>query len=129
MKRLYSLLMISLVLILSAQAQADNPHIPSLKASEVNLTPADWQSDLLFLQQTVHKDYSFLFKNTTAEKFDAEVERLYKAMPKLATHEALAGIGRLVSTFKYGHTSASWRESSVKYHMTAVNFYWFSDGI
>ncbi|MEQ1677536.1 MAG: tetratricopeptide repeat protein [Chitinophagaceae bacterium] len=93
------------------------------------LTAADWQSDLKFLQETVHKDYAFLFKKVTAAAFDAEVDKLYKAMPAMQNHERMAGLARIVSLFKYGHTSIGWRQGPFKYSVAPVNFYWFSDGI
>src|SRR6185503_20614752 len=97
--------------------------------TQTNHTADDWQSDLRFLQQTVHKDYSFLFKNITAEQFNVEVEKLYKAMPSLQEHERLAGLGRLVALFKYGHTSIGWLNAPIKYHVAPLNLYWFSDGV
>jgi tetratricopeptide (TPR) repeat protein len=90
---------------------------------------SDWQHDLRFLQQTVHKDYPFLFKNVTEKQFDAEVDKLYGEMPQLQDHEKLAGLARIVALIKYGHTDISWRESPVKYHLAPLNFYWFSDGV
>jgi len=51
------------------------------------------------LQETVHKDYSFLFKNVTAKDFDAEVDKLYKAMPAMQEHERLAGLARIMASF------------------------------
>lgn len=93
------------------------------------ITAADWQSDLRFLQTLVHKDYSFLFKKVTAADFDSAVEQLYNALPAMQDHERLAGLARIVSLFKYGHTSISWFQSPVKYHVALVNFYWFSDGL
>ncbi len=101
----------------------------SVTYAQSKLTAADWQSDLRFLQQTVHKDYSFLFKNITAKDFDAEVDKLHKAIPALKEHEILAGFARIVSSFKYGHTDIGWRESPVKYHVAPLSFYWFSDGV
>jgi tetratricopeptide (TPR) repeat protein len=97
--------------------------------SQTNTIAADWQADLRFLQQTVHKDYSFLFKNITAGQFDAEADKLYKAMPAMQEHERLASLARMVALFKYGHTDIGWRESPVKYHVAPINFYWFSDGV
>lgn len=97
--------------------------------AQTALTSADWQSDLRFLQETVHKDYSFLFKKTTAEKFDASVEKLYQEIPKLQPHEIVAGFGRIVSSFEYGHTDIGWRETPVKFHVLPINLYWFSDGV
>ncbi|MBU9935315.1 MAG: tetratricopeptide repeat protein [Ferruginibacter sp.] len=111
-------------------AQEGHPVTPAVSKTAVGkLTSTDWQYDLRFLQQTVQKDYSFLFKKITAEAFDAEVEKLYKQIPSLQHHEVLAGIARIVSSFKYGHTDISWRESPVKYQVAPINFYHFSDGI
>ncbi len=102
--------------------------ISSLSSQSI-LTASDWQSDLKFLQQTVHKEYPFLFKKVTAEKFDSAVERLYREIPSLQPHEILSGYTRIVALFKYGHTDIGWRESPVKYHVAPINFYWFSDGV
>lgn len=93
------------------------------------LSAADWQSDLLFLQKTVHKDYSFLFKKIKAEEFDAEVKKLHDAIPTLQVHEIVAGFGRIVASFKYGHTDLGWSASPIKYNIVPVNLYWFNDGI
>lgn len=92
-------------------------------------TAAEWQGDLRFLQETVHKDYPFLFNKISAEAWDAEVEKLHKAIPGMQPHEVLAGFGRMVSAFGYGHTDIGWREAPVKYHVAPLSFYWFSDGI
>lgn len=97
--------------------------------AQSKLSPADWQADLRFLQQTVHKDYPFLFKKTTAEEFDAAVEKLYKEIPGLQEHEIFAGLARIVSSFQYGHTSVGFRQSPVNYHKLPANLYWFSDGV
>lgn len=97
--------------------------------SQDKISAAGWQSDLRFLQQTVHKDYPFLFKNVTAASFDAEVDKLYKSIPSMQPHQVMAGFARIVAMFRYGHTDIGWRESPVKYHVIPVSFYWFSDGI
>ncbi len=113
---------------LPAPAQVDH-HQQAAATNSAPLSAADWQSDLRFLQQTIHKDYPFLFKKTTAAEFDGEVEKLFRAMPAMKDHERIAGLARIISSFKYGHTDISWRQSPVKYHVAPVNFYWFSDGI
>ena len=97
--------------------------------TQTTLSPADWQADLRFLQHTVHKDYPFLFKKTTAEEFDAEVDKLHREIPDLQEHEIFAGLARIVSSFQYGHTTIGFRGSPVKYHRLPVNLYWFNDGI
>ncbi len=97
--------------------------------AQTSLSTADWQSDLRFLQKTVHKDYAFLFKKITAEKWDAEVDKLHQAIPALQPHEILAGFGRIVSAFGYGHTDIGWSQAPVKSHIVPLNLYWFPDGI
>ena len=111
---------------------AQEGHGGGLPASTVDpskLTSADWQSDLRFLQHKVHQEYAFLFKKVTAADFDLAVEELYKAIPAMQNHERMAGFGRIIALFKYGHTSLGWQFSPVKYHVAPVNFYWFSDGL
>ncbi len=127
MKKVLPLLLCSLILV-SAWTQ-DHPVLPASTKSVDKLTAADWQADLRFLQQTVHKDYSFLFKKVTASDFNEEVEKLYKAIPALKDNQRVAGIARIVSLFKYGHTNIGWRQMPFKYHVAPVNFYLFSDGM
>lgn len=118
------------IITVSVHTQDGHPvTAASSKVAIEKLTAADWQTDLRFLQHTVHKDYSFLFKNVTAAAFDEEVEKLYKAMPGIKDHERVAGLARIVALFKYGHTDIGWRQVPVKYHVAPVNFYWFSDGM
>lgn len=122
------LFLLGILGLFSVSAQDDHFQ-PVASTKTVTLTAADWQSDLRFLQEKVHNEYSFLFKKVTATAFDAEVEKLYKAIPSMKDHERLAGIGRIVALFKYGHTDIGWRQSNVKYHVVPVSFYWFSDGL
>lgn len=125
----YCLLLATVLVSLSFQAQEGHPGLQNAVKTSNKLTVSDWQADLRFLQQTVHKDYSFLFKKITAADFDAAVEKFYQQMPKLADHERVAGFGRLVALFGYGHTGLGWRNSPFPYHVAPVNFYWFPDGL
>ncbi|NNF42593.1 MAG: hypothetical protein HKN62_06020 [Phycisphaerales bacterium] len=96
---------------------------------QADLSVQDWQDDLRFLQETVHTEYPFLFKKTTAADFDAAVEELHAAIPTLAPHEVVAGLARIVSSFEYGHTLLrAWNSEWVR-HALPVNFYHFSDGL
>jgi len=116
------------IIVVSAWAQ-EHAVLPASSKPATTLKAADWQADLRFLQETVHRDYSFLFKKVTAADFDAAVENLYKAMPGMQEHERIAGLGRIVAMFKYGHTSLGWRMNPFSYHVAPVNFYWFPDGL
>ena len=97
--------------------------------AQTALTAADWQTDLRFLQNTVHQDYPFLFKKVTATDWDAAVETLHGEIPTMQPHEILAGFARIVAMFGYGHTDLSWSRSPVQGHILPLNLYWFSDGI
>lgn len=81
--------------------------ITFLACTQKDLAPSAWQEDLRFLQNTIHRDYPFLFKKITAEKFDAEVEKFYQAIPNLEDHEVIVGLARMVALFEYGHTGLS----------------------
>jgi len=97
--------------------------------AQKKLTTAEWQYDLKFIQETVHKDYAHLFKKVTAEKFDSEVEKLYKEIPNLKEHEVMVGFSRIISLFQYGHTSFGFRGGVVPYHKLPFNLYHFNDGV
>ena len=105
----------------------------TISFAQVNISADKWQEDLRFLQHTVHKDYSFLFKKVTADDFDAGVEKLYKEIPDMQEHEIIVGFARIVSLFGYGHT-ALWLYSfgdqdRFKFHQVPFNMMAFSDGI
>lgn len=107
-----------LILLFSLQITAQN-----------SITSAEWQEDLRFLQERVHKDYSHLFKKVTSEKFDSEVDKLYAEIPTLQGHEVMVGFARIVSLFGYGHTDIGFKGGVVPYHKLPINLYHFNDGV
>ncbi len=98
-------------------------------SAQKTVSAAQWQEDLRFIQNTIHKDYSFLFVKTTKEAFDTEVESLYKAIPQLASHEIKVGITRLIASFKYGHTAVFHGQENIGFHSFPFNLYEFKDAI
>ena len=96
--------------------------------AQETISSKQWQEDLRFLQTTVHSEYPFLFKKVTATDFDAEVEKLYAAIPSLEPHELPIAFSRIVSLFKYGHTQIPFR-TVAKGGVLPVNLYHFNDGI
>lgn len=98
-------------------------------SAQQTLSPQQWREDLKFLQETVHSDYPFLFKKTTAADFDQAVDKLYDEIPDLQEHEIVIGLARLVSSFKYGHTVLGFRYKPYAFHQLPVNLYEFSDGM
>lgn len=102
----------------------------SLQASaQLSITASQWQEDLKFLQHTIHKDYSFLFKKVTANEFDKAVDKLYNDIPKLQAHEINIGLARIIGMFKYGHTRLGIHGNPVPMNQLPINLYHFSDGI
>lgn len=104
------------------------PFFLPLSAQEP-LTARQWQEDLRFLQQTVHKDYPFLFVKTTEEIFDAEVEKLYKDIPNLEEHEIIVGMARVIALFQYGHMGVGFSQKPFGFHYLPLNVYQFKDGV
>lgn len=100
--------------------------------AQEELSSSKWQEDLNFLKETVHKDYSFLFKKTTPELFNKEVAKLHDAIPKMEQHEIIVGLAKIVSLFEYGHTSISlsgWRDrGQFTFGQMPYNLYHFKDG-
>lgn len=96
--------------------------------SQVSQTAEEWQEDLEFIQQTIHREYPFLFKKTTAEAFDQKVNALRAAIPSLDHHEIITGFARIISSFEYGHTSLR-LGGKAGFRTLPVNLYHFSDGL
>lgn len=96
--------------------------------AQKNLSVEQWQKDLRFLQNTALKEYPFLFKKTTPEKFNLEANTLYNKIPSMEEHEIIVGLGRLVSSFKYGHTFVGFRNLP-NFHHLPLNMYHFNDGV
>ncbi|AXT20457.1 hypothetical protein D7030_04870 [Flavobacteriaceae bacterium AU392] len=96
-------------------------------SAQSKMSASGWQKDLKFLQATIHNDYSFLFKKTTEEEFDKKVEQLYNEIPVLQDHEIIAGLGKIVASFKYGHTTLNYRR--LRFHSIPFTLYHYNDGI
>ncbi|NNC70267.1 MAG: hypothetical protein HKN90_05515, partial [Flavobacteriaceae bacterium] len=93
------------------------------------ISTKQWQDDLKFLQETVHKDYPFLFKKVSAQDFDKAVEKFYADIPSMQDHEILVGYAKIVALFKYGHTRVGFRDGPVPYHRLPITLQNFPDGL
>jgi len=97
--------------------------------AQQKFTSSQWQEDLRFLQNTVHKDYPFLFKKTTAAAFDEAIAEFDKSIPQMQDHEILVGFSKIIGMFKYGHTRVSYSEGPVQYHELPIYTHYYKDGI
>lgn len=96
--------------------------------SQQELSSIQWQEDLRFLQETVHKKYSFLFKKISQKKWDKEVEKFYAEIPTMEQHQIKVGMTRMVSLFEYGHTQIPFG-TLANDAVLPINLYHFKDGI
>lgn len=97
--------------------------------SIADISVAQWQDDLRFLQNTIHSEYNFLFVKTTRAAFDAKVEALYKDIPKLQAHEIVVRMTAIIASFKYGHTGLFLYQKLINFHSLPYNLYEFKDDI
>lgn len=106
-----------------------------ISSQEEIVSSKSWQEDLLFLQNTVNNNYSFLFKKINKDSWNSHVDSLYNEIPSLSDHEIILGLTKIVSLFKYGHTRIDINNASVviddpvKFHQIPINLYYFKDGI
>ncbi|MFP2994837.1 hypothetical protein ABN763_02955 [Spongiivirga sp. MCCC 1A20706] len=101
--------------------------ITSLHAQDA-VSAEKYQKDLRYLQKTIHTNFPFLFKKITQEKWDTAVEKFYKEIPNLQTHEIKVGLARIVSLFEYGHTQITF-STVAEDQVLPINLYQFSDGV
>ena len=113
---------ITILIIFSSQTNAQNIH-----------TTNQWQDDLRYLQDKVHKDYSNLFHKITKDDFDKTVEAFYTKIPSMQDAEIKVAFAELVALFGYGHTAlwlTGWQyNSTTNFLQLPYNLYWFEDGI
>ena len=89
--------------------------------SQEQLSPEQWRADLEFLQKTIHDEYDFLFKKTTADEFDKAVKKLHDSIPYMQDHEIVVGLSKVIALFKYGHTDIHLTNSGI-FLLTFTNF-------
>ena len=101
--------------------------VSTLSAQE-KISSKEWQEDLRFLQEKIHKDYAFLFVKLDKDDFDAEVEALYNDIPNMQDHEVRVGLSRIVAQFKYGHTQIHY-STVARNGILPINLYQFNEDI
>jgi tetratricopeptide (TPR) repeat protein len=97
-------------------------------------TTAEWQSDLRWLQQTVHSKYNNLFYNISPADWDKAVDEFYTSMPGLNKQQIITGFVKLIALFHIGHTLLNTsvlhpNPQGLQLHRYPYQLYWFSDGL
>jgi tetratricopeptide (TPR) repeat protein len=94
----------------------------------------EWQSDLKYLQQKVHSDYSNLFYKISAADWDKAVEEFNSQIPGMDNDQIITGFVKLIGLFQIGHTrvhvgSLQYDPDNLRLHTYPFQMYQFSDGV
>lgn len=94
-------------------------------------TTTAWQSDLRYLQRTVHERYANLFYNISAGDWDRKVDSFYQQIPLLDNEQITCGFARLAALFHVGHTQLNPGDhnSGSLFNRIPARFHWFTDGL
>jgi len=94
-------------------------------------TVGAWQSDLRYLQRTVHERYANLFYNIKAADWDHSVDSFYQQIPTLDKDQIICGFARMAALFHIGHTQLNpgMHGSGSVFNRIPARFHWFSDGL
>ena len=92
------------------------------------LTSAQWQADVRFLGDELPKRHKNAYHRMKREDFDAAVNALYAAVPKMGDDEIVVGLMKLVAMVHDGHTNLlPW--PFLRTGVFPLRFYKFSDGV
>jgi tetratricopeptide (TPR) repeat protein len=102
----------------------------------ISLTPVDkteaekWRNDLRYMAEEMPKFHKNLFHTMTREHFASAVNRLNERIPKLARHQIIVEMARIVAMVGDGHTNiAPTRDPKIGFHILPVKLYFFADGL
>lgn len=97
------------------------------------VSPAEarqWREDLLYLVREAPKLHKNLFHTVTPAHFDAAIKNLHVRIPKLARHEIIVEMARIMAMVGDGHTNiAPTRDAKIGFRTLPVKFYLFKDGL
>lgn len=106
------------------------------QGSNLTVTPVDkaeaerWREDLRYMAEEMPKVHNNLFHTMTHEQFDAAVKRLDERIPRLARHQIIIELARIVAMVGDGHTNiAPTRDPKIAFHALPIKLYLFKDGL
>jgi tetratricopeptide (TPR) repeat protein len=109
-----------------AFAQVEKPKAPAPDKTEAE----KWREDLRYMAEEMPKRHNNLYHTMTREQFEAAVERLYERIPRLARHQIIVEMARIVAMVGDGHTSLSpTRDPKVGFRALPIKLYLFKDGL
>ena len=112
-------------LLVPAPASSAGPAAP-LDTAQVRL----WREDLAALRTEMPAKHANLFHTMTRAQFDSALQALDQNLPRLARHQVIVELQKLVALVGDGHSNVSpWRDTAAGFHQLPVALYWFEDGI
>ena len=91
------------------------------------LSVVQWREDLAVFREQVPKLHGNAFHAISRGQFDAAIDQLESALPRLSSDQVKSEILRLVAMVNDGHTRV--RLPSLQDHMLPVRLYFFADGL
>lgn len=117
------------VAIISALLMAP-PAFSQTVAPRYTLTPEQWREDLRLMMAELPRRHRNLYHTTSASTFDSAAKALDARIPKLARHEIILEMARIVALTGDGHTSISpTRDAAIGFRALPVALYLFRDGL
>jgi hypothetical protein len=111
-------------------AQGATGGVPVAPAPRPAPTTEEWRADLRALAAELPRRHRNAFHTTTPAAFDSAVRALDARIPRLARHEVILELARLVATVGDGHTNVyPTRDAVVGFRALPVAFYLFADGL
>ncbi len=103
------------------------------RLQRVPLTEAEiqkWREDLRYMEKGMEKFHRNLYHTMSKERFQAAVSDLERRIPRMARHEIIVELARIVAMVEDGHTNLRLaHDPEVRFHTLPINLYIFKDGI
>lgn len=102
----------------------------SQAAPRHTLTPEQWREDLRMMMSELPRRHRNLYHTTSAETFDSAAQALHTRIPRLARHEIILEMARIVALTGDGHTNIyPTRDAAIGFRALPVALYLFRDGL
>ena len=108
---------------LPQEAQGQSPSADDLRSEE-------WREDLQYFVEQMAQVHVDLYHTITPERFQQAVSALRDRVPRLADHEVIVELARIVTMIGDGHTGL-WLTPNHgnRFHQYPVLLYWLKDGL
>ncbi|MGB7926030.1 MAG: tetratricopeptide repeat protein [Pyrinomonadaceae bacterium] len=89
-----------------------------------------WREDLRYMAAEMPKRHKNLFHTMSREQFESAVNSLNERIPRLARHQIIVELARIVAMVGDGHTNvAPTRDPKIGFRALPVKLYLFKDGL